>query len=310
MITWPTRTYVRYTGADVAERERSHRGEPETAGAAGSGAASRRPRHGRPPSRSFASWRGGAAAVRGPAHTREVPFGGGHLTRGVVRAGDTVRRPRASAFVERLLRHLEAVGFDGAPRWLGVDDEGRDVLGYLPGRVAEVDQRLSGAQVAAAGRLLRAFHDATRGSALAGEHETVCHHDAGPHNMVFGEDGLPYALIDFDVAAPGDALDDVSYAAWLCCLNSAWVHSARPDAQARCLRRFVDSYGLDEARRAEVLDAVIARQFEGVAWARRCLADLDQHRNVREHARRMLTGCTRERAFVLRNRAAFEHALR
>jgi Ser/Thr protein kinase RdoA (MazF antagonist) len=50
--------------------------------------------------------------------------------------------------------------------------------------------------VAAAGELLRGFHDATGGSALAGEQETVCHRDAGPHNMLFGDDYLPYALID------------------------------------------------------------------------------------------------------------------
>jgi aminoglycoside phosphotransferase (APT) family kinase protein len=138
----------------------------------------------------------------------------------------------------------------------------------------------------------------------------VCHHDAGPHNMVFGDDGLPYALIDFDLAAPGDALDDVSYAAWLSCVNSAWLHSARPVEQARRLRLFVDSYGLDAQRRPQLLDAVIARQLDGVCWADRCLADRDLRRSVREHATRMLAGCKRERTFVLANREMFERALR
>lgn len=44
----------------------------------------------------------------------------------VVRLGDTVRRPAgpSSAAVRSLLLHLQDVGFDGAPRFLGVDDGG------------------------------------------------------------------------------------------------------------------------------------------------------------------------------------------
>ena len=55
---------------------------------------------------------------------------GGDVTEGVVRAGATVRRPRGehSASVALYLRHLELVGFGGAPRWLGVDERGRDLL--------------------------------------------------------------------------------------------------------------------------------------------------------------------------------------
>jgi hypothetical protein len=37
--------------------------------------------------------------------------------------------------VRALLRHFEAVGFHGAPRLLGIDDRGRDVLSYLDGDV-------------------------------------------------------------------------------------------------------------------------------------------------------------------------------
>lgn len=50
----------------------------------------------------------------------EVPLAGGRTTEGVVRVGDTVRRPtKARApFVHELLRHLEARGFSGAPRFL------------------------------------------------------------------------------------------------------------------------------------------------------------------------------------------------
>ncbi|MFE2416329.1 phosphotransferase family protein [Streptomyces hokutonensis] len=135
------------------------------------------------------------------------------MTPGVVRVGDTVRRPvtQASLFVARLLGHLERRGYAGAPRHLGLDAAGRDTFSYLPGEVPARFRRWTDAQVAAAGALLRSLHDATRGCVLAGACPVVCHHDPGPNNAVF-RDGLPYAFIDFDTAAPGDPLEDVGYA--------------------------------------------------------------------------------------------------
>ena len=66
----------------------------------------------------------------------QVLFGGNSIT-GVVRVGDTVRRHAGpwSTSVDSLLHHLENVGFDGAPRALGYDDRGRQVLSYVPGYV-------------------------------------------------------------------------------------------------------------------------------------------------------------------------------
>ena len=56
----------------------------------------------------------------------------------VKRIGDTVRRPvqRWSPAVHSLLRHLEAVGFSGAPRFLGIDELGREILSFVSGEVA------------------------------------------------------------------------------------------------------------------------------------------------------------------------------
>ena len=64
-------------------------------------------------------------SVARPDATEEVALSGGRLTAGVVRVGGTVRRPTGphSPFVHELLAHLEAVGFAGAPRLLGVDDQ-------------------------------------------------------------------------------------------------------------------------------------------------------------------------------------------
>ena len=64
------------------------------------------------------------AAVDGAE--REVPLTGGN-TPGVVRVGDTVRRPLqpGSERIHRLLAHFERCGFGGAPRLLGIDARGR-----------------------------------------------------------------------------------------------------------------------------------------------------------------------------------------
>ena len=216
----------------------------------------------------------------GGAHP-EVPLGGGRLTQGVVRVGDTVRRPMGphSPFVHRLLRHLEAVGFEGAPRLLGIDEQGREVLSFLDGWVPPNLSRFADHALVAAARLLRRFHDATAGSALAGRHEVVCHNDPSPCNAVF-VDGHPAALIDFDHAAPGNRLRDVAYAGWL------WTLSADGDAppvaaQARRLRLMAETYGIREP--TMVFDAVLRRQEENrnAALARAGSPD----RAVAEYAR-------------------------
>ena len=70
---------------------------------------------------------------------RETPLVGGTTNAGrVSRVGDTVRRPdrATSASTKALLDHLEGVGFAGAPRYLGTDEDGREVLSYIPGRAA------------------------------------------------------------------------------------------------------------------------------------------------------------------------------
>ena len=60
----------------------------------------------------------------------EIPLFGGDVTEGIVRVGDTVRRPLNpnSPLIRALLGHLEADGFTGAPRFFGIDAAGREVL--------------------------------------------------------------------------------------------------------------------------------------------------------------------------------------
>ena len=67
---------------------------------------------------------------------KEIPLSGGNITR-VVQIGKTVRRPIGpwSASVHGLLQYLETQGFQGAPRFLGVDQQGREILSFIGGVV-------------------------------------------------------------------------------------------------------------------------------------------------------------------------------
>jgi hypothetical protein len=191
----------------------------------------------------------------------EVPLRGGRITPGVVRVADTVRRPTNanSAFVHRLLLHLERVGFEAAPRFLGIDLQGREILSFREGTVPEnLRPDYSDEVLTATGRLLRRYHDAVADSELAAGAETVCHNDVSPVNFVF-VDGLPAALIDFDAAVPGPRIRDLAYGLFL------WLdlgYDGLPlDEQARRTRIFFAGYGLAEPP-AHLVDEILERQRE------------------------------------------------
>lgn len=166
---------------------------------------------------------------------------------GIVRVGDTVRRPLhpRSEYVRDVLRHLEAVGFGGAPRWLGIDEQGREVLSFVPGEVVgAAPVRLSDARVRSAARLVGGSHDATAGTPLAGDEDVVCHGDLGPHNIVFAGDEA-VAIIDWDAGvAPGSRLADFAHAVW-CCADVCEPHVPVTE-QARKLRLMCDAYGWND----------------------------------------------------------------
>jgi hypothetical protein len=199
----------------------------------------------------------------------EHELSGGAQTAGVVRVGATVRRPlhARSGYVHKVLRHLERVGFDGAPRFLGIDGQGREMLTYFTGDVlVRSPVRLSDARIVSAGRLVRRFHDATAGTVLAGDQEIVAHNDLGPHNIVFAGDQA-VGIIDWDEAvAPGQRLADFAHAVW-CCADVCEPEIEVAE-QARKTRLMCDAYGWYTP--PAVIDEITAR-------FRRARADHRQH---------------------------------
>lgn len=237
----------------------------------------------------------------------------------VERVGDTIRRgtgPWTQA-VHALLRHLEEMGFEAAPRVLGLDEQGREVLTFVEGKEAS----WSDDELAAVGRLVRRYHEAVASfepppdahwQALLGtpdEHEVVCHNDLSPWNTVY-RDGKPVVLIDWDLAAPATRVWDVAWAVYryvpLFDDDSCRRLGIPLQPRARRARIFCDAYGLEDRRR--LFDTLCARIDAQVASARAWgEADRPGWRDVWRdtRGRQWLAG----RAYVAANAAEWARAL-
>lgn len=250
---------------------------------------------------------------------------GGNSNR-VVRVGETVRRrtgPHSPA-VHRLLVHLRERGFARAPRFLGIDERGREILGYLPGEAGAYPMPASvrsDRAMRATAAMMRDFHDATvdlvgldlpwAWSARAGTEPTViCHYDLAPYNVVY--DGTePVGMIDFDAAGPGRRVDDIAYFAYRFAplvadsnfSDGGW--DAGIDRFDR-LRQILDVYPTDE--RLLIPDIVIERLTGMRQWILDRAAAGDEA--VRVHIREDHAGVyARDIAWVEENRGRLVAAL-
>jgi Ser/Thr protein kinase RdoA (MazF antagonist) len=181
----------------------------------------------------------------------------GNVTSGIVRIGATVRRPTGpwTDAVDALLAYLHEVGFTAAPRPLGRDEQGRQVLEYVPGELGDAAGTYSIQELTEIGRMLADLHEAVAGFVPpAGavwqpvippdREEIICHHDVAPWNLVRSDRG--WVLIDWDGAGPGSRLWELAYAAQ----SMAGLNPWRPlEESAVRLRAFVDGYGLEEGVR-------------------------------------------------------------
>jgi thiamine kinase-like enzyme len=190
-------------------------------------------------------------------------------THPVIRIGDSVHRPVAwwSPAVHDLLKHLEKVGFGYAPRFLGLDNKGREVLSYIEGETGSkgnwrpIWQKITNEEgLHKFAKLLRAYHDAvadykpSAGSEWASgakelqPGEIICHGDFGVWNIIW-QGNNPVGIVDWDMAHPAKPEHDILYA-----LEYAapfrdddnilkWHHfTSIPDRKDR-IAIFLDAYG-------------------------------------------------------------------
>lgn len=208
---------------------------------------------------------------------------GGKVTE-VVRIGDTVRRQpgERAAYVRELLGHFERAGWPGAPRHLGTDERGREVLSYVGGHVAweplQPASVIAEPSLAEVARLTRRFHDLTAGTAPAAGGEVVCHNDLAPKNTVYrdmGEGLRPVAFIDWDLASPGLRVHDVAHVCWQFCGTGS--PAFRPAEVGMRMRLVGEAYGLADADRERLVETVLW-------WQDRCWRGIDRLADAGEPA--------------------------
>ncbi|MEV5829789.1 aminoglycoside phosphotransferase family protein [Spirillospora sp. NPDC052242] len=199
--------------------------------------------------------------------------------------------------IHAYLSHLHRAGFPAAPKPLGIDDQGREVLSFVPGDVPRepLPPWATGEDVLAAlARLIRRLHDAAQGWApprdavwatLPGtqdiplidtDAELVGHRDYCPGNVVF-RDGLPAALIDFDLARPTTRVYDIANALYW------WAPLLHPEDRPPALAEadiphrvavFADAYGMSGEQRRELVP-LAGRMVHRFHLASRASAEVD-----------------------------------
>lgn len=171
--------------------------------------------------------------------------------------------------VHALLRHLRQRRFAGAPQVLCLDEQGQEMLGFLPGATVGVARPWpawvhSAAALQQVGGWLHRYHDAVRdfvppaGAVWRSSRrawqpgDIIGHNDGAPYNAVWrpehGAPGTLVGFIDWDFAAPCPPIWDLAFAAfsWVP-LHARHVVAAEGftdfDARPRRLRLLLDAYG-------------------------------------------------------------------
>jgi hypothetical protein len=193
----------------------------------------------------------------------------------IFRKGRTVCRPAGfwSPSVHRLLDHLAKHGFHKAPKPLGFDGKGTEILGYIDGEVSNYplsENVVSDEALVSSAQLLRAYHDAALSFPMASEiwmlptkepAEVICHGDFAPYNVVF--DGRrAVGIIDLETAHPGPVLWDIAYALYRWAPFSNACHEGMPATLSQQIERgrvFCDAYGIPTEERKSLPELMIER---------------------------------------------------
>lgn len=197
--------------------------------------------------------------------------GGASLVDGVVRRTAGAWTPAVHA----LLTHLEAAGFAGAPRALGVDADGREMVTFLAGETVGNARPWpswthSSSALVDVARWLRSYHAAVADfvppeGARWREGETwrpgmiVAHNDAAPYNAVWNDTGL-VGFVDWDMAGPVRPELDVAWVAFSWTpLHAAHVVVAEGftdlDSRLPRLELFLREYGW-QGTTGDILDLI------------------------------------------------------
>lgn len=182
---------------------------------------------------------------------------GGRSTKGVVKVGDTVRRPhkRESDYANQVLVFLEEMKFLPAPCYLGQDKQKRHVYTYIDGYVPDEIGFTTNKQLIQFVKIVRQFHDL---SVLFPKNtkEVLCHNDLSPCNTVFQND-IPIGIIDWDSVSEGERWEDLTYIFWL------WINIGSHNRVTKTILEQINgalkAYGADDNTRMDFSDKLLWR---------------------------------------------------
>lgn len=193
--------------------------------------------------------------------------------------------------MQALLAFLHESGYEFAPRPLGIDENGREIVSYIEGetQMSPVPDEVWFDALPEAARRLRQLHDLTanfvppvgaiwkgppyadlsrlEGHTCDDEGKVICHGDWGKHNGVF-KNGRLVGMIDWEWARPESRLFDIGWFAleW-CPIGAPEVVGpalAEPVDQPARLRELCDAYCLED--RSDVLGAVWSVLETFIEW--------------------------------------------
>lgn len=182
-----------------------------------------------------------------------------------VRIGNTVHRQNGenAEYVHDLLEFLEQQDFEWAPRYLGKDDKGREITtfieGYTPHGQEVPQETWSLETMAEIFQQIRKLHDITENTPLARDKECVCHGDLGYANTMY-RNGRAVAFIDWDLAKPGNRVDDLSHAIAAYLSLGNYIEKGAAE-RAGLARKLADAYGASTEQRSQLVNSML-RQLQ------------------------------------------------
>jgi thiamine kinase-like enzyme len=161
---------------------------------------------------------------------------------------------------------LENKGFSYAPKFLGIDEKGREILSFIEGEAGNYplkEYMWSNDVLKEIAKILGLYHDCVSDYPIEESwqsidntpkpFEVLSHNDFAIYNLIF-EGKSPVGIIDFDVAGPGPRLWDIAYTLYTCVPLSRVYHSETGEAvyyhaleHAECIKQrvnlFFEAYG-------------------------------------------------------------------
>ncbi len=203
--------------------------------------------------------------------------------------------------VHAFLRHLEAEGFEPAPRVIGsgFDDDGREIVSWLEGTIfAESVWPHPHQSLHDVGGMLRRLHEVSRTFTqppdaqwmpwslhTSGDGDAVISHgNIAPWHVVF-RDERPAGLIGWEFCGPVNPVDEVAVTAWYCVRMfdddvATQIGLPGPQTRAEWFRSFLDGYGLARSARHDLIDRILRFAITDNGWYARVQGFTPESRNL------------------------------